>query len=129
MIETNITPAKRGRKPFGDQAMTLAERKRLSRSRKGSEGSAEIMVRISGGTLNFIDQLANHKQVPRTELIEALLDMAISRVGNAAAEAELASALGATDAEREAVLVQALQVTPRPEAVDQYKRVMGIPRA
>lgn len=129
MTETFDTPAKRGRKPFGDQAMTTAERKRLSRTRKANQGSAEIMVRLTGGTLNFVDQLANHQQIPRTELIEALLDMAIARVVNAVAEAELASAQGATDAERAAVLVQALQVTPRPEAVDQYKRVMGIHHA
>jgi hypothetical protein len=129
MSEQTEIPSKRGRKPFGDQAMTTAERKRLSRSRKADQGSAEIMVRLRGGTLNLIDQLANKNQVPRTEVIELLLDMALARVGNAAAEVELASALGATDAEQEALLVQALRVTPRPEAVDQYKRVMGIRHA
>ena len=126
MIETKDIPSKRGRKPFGDQAMSPTERKRLSRSRKANEGSAEIMVRMSGGTLNFIDQFAQHQNISRTQVIETFLDMAIAVVANAVAEAELAMENGASEEVVSALMAEAFKSAPKPETIEKYKRVMGI---
>lgn len=119
-------PRKRGRKPLGERAMSAAERKRASRARLGAAGVVEIMVAVSGGTLNFIDQFAQANQATRSQVIEAFLDMAIARVANAVAEAEQAQTQGASAEAVTELLSQALQTTPRPQLVQQYKDVMGI---
>lgn len=120
------SPSKRGRKPLGERAMTAAERKRVSRSRQASEGVAEVMVSLRGGTLNFIDQLVVATGQTRPQVITGLLDMAIARVANATAAAEQAEKNGASPEAVEELLYQALNTTPRPELVQQYKDVMGI---
>lgn len=119
-------PAKRGRKPLGERAMTVAERKRLSRTRKVAEGAVEIMISIRGGTLNFIDQFSQANDQTRSQVIEAFLDMAIARVANAVAEAEKAMEQGASREDVAQLLSHALQTTPQPELVEKYKEVMGI---
>lgn len=119
-------PSKRGRKPLGERAMTAAERKRVSRSRQADKGVAEIMVRLRGGTLNFIDQLVAANGQTRPQVITDLLDMAVARVALATAAAEQAEKNGASPGAVAELVSQALNTTPRPELVEQYKEVMGI---
>lgn len=122
------TPAakKRGRKPIGEHAMSPAEAKRRSRERKASEGSVEFMIRLQGGTLAFIDLFATTNNVSRSSVIEAFLDMAISRVGIAVSEATDLRATGATDEQVASCLHRALQTTPEPHLIETYKEVMGL---
>ena len=106
--------------------MTDAERKRLSRARKVEEGSTEFMVRLEGGTLNFIDQFAAVNGISRSAVVEAFLDMAIARVGNAVADAERVRSEGGTDADAARTLSQAFQTAPSAATIAKYKEVMGI---
>ena len=106
--------------------MTVAERKRLSRSRKSEQGSTEFMVRLAGGTLNFIDQYALASGLTRSAVVEAFLDMAIARVGNAVADAEMVLLNGGTDDDAALVMRTALQTTPNFASIEKYKEVMGI---
>jgi len=117
---------KRGRKTLGNAPMTHAERQRRYRARKAAEGSAEFMIRIRGGMLDFIDQFAAAGGNSRSQVVELLLDEAISRMGNAVAEAQYMIAEGASD---EAVFEQlkaTLRTAPAPHLVETYKEVMGI---
>ena len=120
------TAPRRGRKPLGERSMTVAERKRLSRSRKSEQGSTEFMVRLAGGTLNFIDQYALASGLTRSAVVEAFLDMAIARVGNAVADAEMVLLNGGTDDDAALVMRTALQTTPNFASIEKYKEVMGI---
>lgn len=63
--------------------MTVAERKRLSRIRKVECGSVELMVRLTGRTLDLVDQLADTGDVPRSEVVQTLLDLALDRLAHA----------------------------------------------
>lgn len=127
MNETaNLTPKKRGRKPLGETAMTAAEAKRRSRAKRSSEGRAEFMLTLSGGKLAFIDQLAKVQGDTRSQVIDALLDMAIAKMVNAAIKADHMMANGATDQEIETCLMKALATTPEPHLVQQYKEMLKI---
>lgn len=124
--ETVLTPKKRGPKPIGDEPMTAAERKRRSRAKQASEGRAEFMLTLSGGKLAFIDQLAKVQGDTRSQVINALLDMAIAKMVNVAIEADHMIANGATDQEIETSLMKALATAPEPHLVQQYKEMLKI---
>lgn len=124
--DTVLTPKKRGPKPIGDEPMTAAERKRRSRAKQASEGRAEFMLTLSGGKLAFIDQLAKVQGDTRSQVINALLDMAIAKMVNVAIEADHMIANGATDQEIETSLMKALATAPEPHLVQQYKEMLKI---
>lgn len=124
--DTVLTPKKRGPKPIGDEPMTAAERKRRSRAKQASEGRAEFMLTLSGGKLEFIDQLAKAQGDTRSQVINALLDMAIAKMVNVAIEADHMIANGATDQEIETSLMKALATAPEPHLVQQYKEMLKI---
>ncbi|MDD2663402.1 MAG: hypothetical protein PHD19_06545 [Dechloromonas sp.] len=127
MDETaNTNLKKRGRKPLGEKAMTAAEAKRRSRAKHASEGRAEFMLTLSGGKLAFIDQLAKVQGDTRSQVINALLDMAIAKMVNVAIEADHMFANGATDQEVETSLMKALATAPEPHLVQQYKEMLKI---
>lgn len=106
--------------------MTAAERKSRSRAKKVAEGSAEFMVCIKGGTLNFIDQYAKAAGYSRTEVVQQFLDMAIERTAAAAASMELMLASGASDEEIAIHAYRALKSTLNEENAQKYKEVLGI---
>lgn len=124
--DTILAPKKRGPKPIGDEPMTAAQRKRRSRAKQVSEGRAEFMLTLSGGKLAFIDQLAKVQGDTRSQVIDALLDMAIAKMVNAAIEADHMIANGATDQEIETSLMKALATAPEPHLVQQYKEMLKI---
>lgn len=123
---TPLKAGKRGRKPLGERAMSAAERKRLSRNRQAGQGSVEFNLRLSGGTLNFVDQLALTHGMGRSETMELLLDMAIARVATVVAEAELLMEQGGSQEDVAIMMSSALGTTPRQEIIGKYKEVMGI---
>ena len=108
--------------------MTPAERKRLSRQRllNSSGGSAELMIRLKGGTLNFIDQLAVSGNMTRPQTVQLLLEDAISRVANAAAEFELMEQSGHSEKDAFKQLESRLQNKLTPETINKYKEVLEI---
>ena len=91
-----LKPKKRGRKPVGEQAMTPAERKRLSRARQADDGYVEFFVRAKGETLKFIDLFANKNQMSRSAVVAWFLDMAISRTSGTLDQTVQMLAEGAT---------------------------------
>lgn len=109
--DTVLTPKKRGPKPIGDKAMTAAERKRRSRARQVAEGTrAEFMVSLSGGPLEFVDQMAEHNGVSRSRVVHEFLEMAITLVRNAAFQADQMLANGASMEEIERIMSQAFRL-------------------
>jgi hypothetical protein len=120
------SPARRGRKPIGSRAMTAAERKRASRERQVQNGMVEFSIRLRGGPLNFLDQFAQVHGSSRAYAVEVLLEMAIARVGNAVARAELLRERGGSDEQVAHLLHEALSDTPDAETADKYKEVLGI---
>ncbi|WP_141396423.1 hypothetical protein [Polaromonas sp. AET17H-212] len=120
------TQKKRGRKPIGDKAMDASERKLRSRRLQNEQGSVECLIRLSGGTLNFIDQLALANGASRSMVIEGLIDFAVARVALGVADAERVKSQGGSDEAAEAALKNAIEVTLRPGSVAKYKEVLGI---
>lgn len=92
----DLKAKKRGRKPIGEQAMTPAERKRLSRARQAEDGYVEFVVRAKGETLKLVDLFAYENGVSRSAVVEGFLDMAISLVGGTLVRADKMLAEGAT---------------------------------
>lgn len=118
--------AKRGPKPAGDRALTAAERKRRSRQRLVSAGDVEIMVRLKGGIVNLVDQLAAVQSVTRSEVVEGMLDMAVAKMVLAIAEADELIAAGATDEEVAERVRAHIRATPEPHLVEKFKEVAGL---
>jgi hypothetical protein len=118
--------SKRGRKPIGARAMSTAERQRQSRARKANEGFVEFNVRVGGGMLHFIDQMAAVHVDSRSQMVELLLDLGIAKFLNAFVESELMKEKGASVEEAATFLHEQLSTTPRVEAVQKFKEVMGI---
>jgi hypothetical protein len=117
---------KRGRKPIGDIAMNAAHRKRISRSRQAAEGSVEFVVRLSGGTLNYIDQLASSIDVTRSKVIEELVDYAIHRLARGTTEAELVIADGGSEEAVADAFRTALEMPLKQNSISKHKEVLGI---
>lgn len=109
--DTVLTPKKRGPKPIGDEPMTAAERKRRSRARQITEGTrAEFTVSLSGGPLEFVDQMAQHNNVSRSRVVHEVLEMAIALVRNTAFRADQMLSNGASMEEVERIMSQAFRV-------------------
>lgn len=100
--------AKRGRKPLGDAPMTAAERKRASRAKLAADPTkAEFMVTLAGGTLAFVDQMAQHNNVSRSRVVQEILDMAIALVRDTVVQAGKMLDGGASIDEVQGVMRQA----------------------
>lgn len=83
-----LPSVKRGRKPLGDAPMTAAQRKRASRAKLAADPTkAEFMVTLAGGTLAFVDQMAQHNNVSRSRVVQEVLDMAIGLVRDTVVQA------------------------------------------
>ena len=107
----DLKPKKRGRKPIGEQAMTPAERKRLSRARQAEDGYVEFVVRAKGETLKLIDLFAYENGVNRSAVVEGFLDMAISLVSGTLVRADQMLAEGATMNDVQQVMREAFTAT------------------
>jgi hypothetical protein len=103
--QTTIKPAKRGRKPFGDAAMSAAERKRLSRERQQVTGVKEFQLKVQGMHLVYVEQLAEHNEVSASAAVRMLLEPALDRYVGVMRRCERMKENGATD-EQVAAFIQ-----------------------
>lgn len=124
--KANPQPKRRGRKPLGDRAMTVAERKRASRIKQSQAGSTELMLRLSGGTLEFVDAIAHSYGTTRADTVELLLDLAISKMAKTMVEWDRMTRAGASEQEATAVMARELSTTPTADTVDHFKELLGI---
>lgn len=104
-------PKKRGPKPKGEQAMTPAERKRLSRARQAEDGYVEFVVRAKGETLKLIDLFAYANGVSRSTVVTEFLDMALALVNGTLVRADQMLAKGATAHDVQQVMREAFTAT------------------
>lgn len=107
----DLKPKKRGRKPIGEQAMTPAERKRLSRARQAEDGYVEFVVRAKGETLKLIDLFAYENGMSRSTVVTKFLDMAVSNVCDTLVQADQMLSEGATSEEIQQFMQVALTAT------------------
>ncbi len=118
-------PAKRGRKPLGQRAMTSAEAKRRSRSQKEVEGFTAFSVQLRGSTRDFIRKLAAASGSTQAKAVELLLDYAIAKVGLAVASANVALDKGDSPEAIAAAMAKELSTAPTQETLSTYKEVMN----
>jgi hypothetical protein len=95
--ETTTQPAKRGRKPLGDAAMSAAERKRRSRERQQATGVKEFQLQVQGMHLAYVEQLAEHNEVSASAALRMLLEPALDRYVGVMRRCERMKENGATD--------------------------------
>jgi hypothetical protein len=113
---TDRKPARRGRPPLGDQAMTVTERKRASRERQRREGAVELSIRLESGTVRLLDALADAGQVNRTEVMQLLLDHFLDRVQTTLVTASAMQTAGVSDSEVATLIRNALTVAGAPRS-------------
>jgi len=100
--EINTQPAKRGRKPLGDAAMSAAERKRRSRERQQATGVKEFQLQVQGMHLAYVEQMAEHINVSASTALRMLLEPALDRYVGVMRRCERMKENGATDAQIDA---------------------------
>jgi hypothetical protein len=105
-MESSNQPAKRGRKPFGEAAMSAAERKRRSRERQQATGVKEFQLQVQGMHLAYVEQLAEYNGVSASAALRMLLEPALDRYVGVMRRCERMKKDGATD-EQIAVFMQA----------------------
>jgi hypothetical protein len=95
--ETTIETAKRGRKPFGDAAMSAAERKRRSRERQQATGVKEFQLQVQGMHLTYVEQLAELNEVSVSAALRMLFERTLDRYVGVVRRSERMKENGATD--------------------------------
>lgn len=95
--ETITPPAKRGRKPFGDAAMSAAERKRRSRERQQVTGVKEFQLQLQGMHLAYVEQMAEQNGLSASAALRKVLEPALDRYVGVLRRCERMKENGATD--------------------------------
>lgn len=124
-VVSNTFPSKLGRKPKGERTLTAAEHKRASRSRLADD-SVEIMLRLSAGTNNIIDQFARSQNVTRSQVAELFFDFAIARISDSVARAERLLEQGGSEDALAQLIRNSLHYTTPTDTLEKYKEVLGI---
>lgn len=98
-MTTELTPpsTKRGRKPYGDAAMSPAERKRRSRERLLAAGARDFQVQVQGLHLSCIEQVAAQSEQSAGEVLRPIFERALDRFVGMVRRADQMKENGATD--------------------------------
>jgi hypothetical protein len=75
--ETTTQPAKLGRKPHGDAAMSAAERKRRSRERQQATGTKQFQLQVQGMHLQYVEALAARQEISTSAALRRILEPAL----------------------------------------------------
>jgi predicted DNA-binding protein len=107
---TPTPTAQRGRPTVGIQAMTPAERKRRSRQQLAEQGSTEFSVRLHGGMLTFLTEWAESAGKTRAEILQDIVEEAVTRMRMVIHRADAMAAAGATADEIATAIYEGLSV-------------------